>query len=205
LFGGTKCMPAISAQSGWACPYPGRSVALRPKIKSSVRCGTRALLIQTDWNCRFINSGRSVTLRPKIKAAPAAVHYPCRSALHCSLCFRSGWSFDLLNILIPFSRPARRARCSPAGRSFSSIQVSLQQPCNFSAHSSHCMKSRWQPSFLQLVCVSQGLPQVWHSAITSSVMRSPSRSSNTKFLPMNCTGSPSCFALRVYSIMPPST
>jgi hypothetical protein len=44
---------------------------------------------------------------------------------------------DLLKILLPFSRPARRARCS-SGESFaSSWQIGLQQFSNFSAQLLH--------------------------------------------------------------------
>lgn len=43
---------------------------------------------------------------------------------------------DLLKILLPFSRPARRRRCSSGGNALSSQQISLQQPLYFSAHTS---------------------------------------------------------------------
>jgi len=39
-----------------------------------------------------------------------------------------------------------------------------------------------------VVCVSQGLPHWWHFAIISSVILSPKRLSNTKFLPINFEG-----------------
>lgn len=35
---------------------------------------------------------------------------------------------DLLKILLPFSRPARRRRCSSGGNALSSQQISLQHP-----------------------------------------------------------------------------
>lgn len=44
---------------------------------------------------------------------------------------------DLLKILLPFSRPARRRRCSSGGNALSSQQISLQQPLYFSAHTGH--------------------------------------------------------------------
>lgn len=45
---------------------------------------------------------------------------------------------DLLKILLPFSRPARRRRCSSSGRMLSSLHSSLQQPeFNFSAQAGH--------------------------------------------------------------------
>ena len=75
----------------------------------------------------------------------------------------------------------------------------------FSAHASHWIKSKWQASLWQLTCWSQVAPHWWHLEITSSEIRSPKRSSKTKFLPVNLFCNPFSFACLAYSIIPPSS
>lgn len=131
---------------------------------------------------------------------PIKSNYPrtCRSR-------RRGWFLDLLKIICPRSIPFREFARSSSGSSVTCLHSSEQHPFISPAHFAHWINRRWHPSFLQLVCVSHGSPHWWQRAITSSVIRSPNRSSNTKFFPINFIGRFSSRALRAYSMIPPST
>ncbi len=88
---------------------------------------------------------------------------------------------DLLKILLPFSRPARRRRCSSGGNALSSQQISLQQPLYFfRTYWTLNKKAGGSHHFLQLVWLSHGAPHWWQCAIISSEIRSPIRSSKNK-------------------------
>ena len=113
------------------------------------------------------------------------------------------WYLPFFKTCRPLLTPWRISFCFSAGRFKISWHSVEQQLLYFSAHSLHCINSRWQPSFLQFVWSSQGLPHWWHELIISSEIRSPNRSSKTKFLPMNLFSRPSSFIWRAYSIMPP--
>ena len=126
--------------------------------------------------------------------------YPkiCRS-------IRKGWFLDLLKIICPWATPFLNMARSSSGSRDTCLHASEQHPFISAAHLSHWINRRWHPSFLQLVCVSQGAPHWWQWAITASEMRYPSRSSNTKFFPINFRGRFSSLAFRAYSMIPPST
>jgi hypothetical protein len=82
------------------------------------------------------------------------------------------------------------------GSRWISRQLGEQQSAYFSAHASHWTSSMLQVASWQLPMRSLLVPHCMHVLTTSSVMRSASRSSNTKFWPEVCTASsPSALSL----------
>src|ERR1035437_3763417 len=114
-----------------------------------------------------------------------------------SFSFNLGLSLwrDLLNTILPFILPLRSSFCSPSGMLYISWHSWVQQPSYLTAHSLHWINNRWQPSFLQFVWSSQGLPHWWHWLMISVPIFSPSLLSNTKFFPLNLLSSSSSFTL----------
>ena len=90
------------------------------------------------------------------------------------------FSEDFCSTCLPFLN----FTCSTNGKLMMSKHSVEQQFCIASLHSS-LNEQKWQPTFSQLVWLSQGFPHWWHCRTMSSVMCSPKRWSKTKFFPIN--------------------
>ncbi len=112
---------------------------------------------------------------------------------------------DLLKILLPFSRPARRRRCSSGGNALSSQQISLQQPLYF-------FRAYWTLNKQQVAAIifTVGMAVARRAALVAmrdNLIRytfAHPLVKNKNFLPIKRTGKPCSRALRAYSIIPPS-
>lgn len=110
---------------------------------------------------------------------------------------------DLLKILLPFHVLPDGVAVPLAVTRFLRSKSHYNNLCIFRTYWT-LNKQQMAAIILQLVWLSHGAPHWWQCAIISSDIRSPIRSSKTKFLPIKRTGKPCSRALRAYSIIPPS-
>ena len=100
--------------------------------------------------------------------------------------FNLGLSLDLCSGKLDVCAFCLRSLlCSSWGKWWISRHAREQQFSYSLEQSGHWINNRWQASFAQLICRSLGLLHWWQLLIISSLIRSPSLASNTKFFPLN--------------------